>query len=153
MSFLKNDLLCPFELPIYTWVWGHPLRHDGLIGGHTLKKTHSPSCRSHQLSLDPQTWRLVKSLPLSLFSQVLIGDLISWAMAFFFFLRQGAQAGLEFVSLLLQTPECTFIPNYFLSLSLFLLFWIVWDRVPHCSLGWPRTHYVTHSGLELMAVL
>lgn len=46
---------------------------------------------------------------------------------FFFFLKQGAQSGLEFESLasdsrVLGLLVCTFIPNYFISLSLFLLF-------------------------------
>lgn len=45
----------------------------------------------------------------------------------FFFLRQGAQSGLEFESLasdsrVLGLLVWTFIPNYFISLFLFLLF-------------------------------
>lgn len=36
-------------LPVYLWVWNHPTEHGHSTTGHTLKKTDSPSLRSHQL--------------------------------------------------------------------------------------------------------
>lgn len=63
---------------------------------------------------------------------------------FFFFLKQGAQSGLEFESLasdsrVLGLLVCTFIANYFISLSHFLLF----------GLFEIEFHTVAWAGLEL----
>lgn len=118
--FFLNGLLSP----ICTWVWGCLLRLDWPMGLHPWRK---PVPSSHQLFIDPYKGRLVMSLSLSLLSQFLTDDLLLWILLFFL-PRQGAQAGLEFVSLLLQSPECLgYWPELWhltvlSSLLLFLLF-------------------------------
>jgi hypothetical protein len=36
--FFCNNPLSPFDLPIYIWAWGCPLRHEGPIRGHTFEE-------------------------------------------------------------------------------------------------------------------
>ena len=67
LSFFVFNLIkrrLQFGLPVYFWVWGHPLEHGQPIRSHTLRENCFPLLRSHQVSIS-SSWRLMKPSPFS----------------------------------------------------------------------------------------